>query len=1001
MLVRSRPGPILACLTTLLLGACSGGGGGGGSGNGSNGSGGLSITGCSLTCLRSNSAGTQFSCSITQIAVNEELRVIFNSPINLATVNNNSFQVVERQSGKTPSGTFTLDSSSNSILVYRPLLTFDSSGNPIFGLTSGETYDFKIPGTALDTLGPFIASATGDENTTRLQCTLIASGIADPSPGAPRVTTTVSILDPQNPGQILPGQPAQGQVNVYRFSDVTMVFDDVMNPATLANPVTGQSVFVTVKVDSDGDPSTTGDQIAVDGAFTLTLDQTNLVTTLVFHATSGFPSAGAKVPVKRKIVVNLSPLISDLGGNPLINPGNVVFTNEVIPFPTQTITESFDDQTLEDSPHGGSTWGSGVLMTGPGGGSGRLGDLVVPRGTTVTLNTDFEDFSASAFADPAVFNPQLIVDPIAPLQVVGGVFEFSRLLVDSGATLRLVGSNPARLLVRGEIVIQGFLDVAGLSAAVHSATDFAGGVGEESGPGGGKGGPGGARPDGENFLAVGGVDNPNDPGPVNPLDPADYALLNGGAGGGIPFPNALANPPTFVGFGEGGLAWPQPGALPAPDDQIHFPADPDDAAGSFPYEPFAACQITVPGSAGAGGAHALDGRAGFTGFINVFGPVPPPLPPPASGGESDDLVITPVVRSLNPELGFLRGGGGGGGGGAHITVSSVNGQIGNDCNVPIGSPTLMIADFQAHSSAGGGGAGGGIQMQGGRRVVVNGNVVAVGGDGGSSVFPDLAMSGGGGAGGAILLQGPLVQVQSVPGRLLVDGGLGGLGPFGSLGGNGGPGFLRLETFLPLLSSSTEKSKISPTESELQALYGLGVTIDDVLSIAEWRPQDQPSGPSLLSGAQSCWYLIPGNFFQLVFEDDGAELGWDMPLRIQGFANPQSYRGENDLTGPGGQSLEELWGNDLGSAPVVVRFQGARAIAPILQPCGVALAGINSPILGGSLTSWVEKPAELTTVPSPSGATANMFRFTVIWDRSNPNFSMIQDVEEITIRITPD
>jgi hypothetical protein len=334
-------------------------------------------------------------------------------------------------------------------------------------------------------------------------------------------------------------------------------------------------------------------------------------------------------------------------------------------------------------------------------------------------------------------------------------------------------------------------------------------------------------------------------------------------------------------------------------------------------------------------------------------------------------------------------------------VTSVNGQIGNDCTIPVGSPTLMIAEYLAHSSAGGGGGGGAVQFQAGRRLVTSGNILASGGDGGSSVFPDLAMCGGGGAGGAVLLQGPFVQIQAVPLRLIVDGGLGGMGPFGSMGGAGGPGFLRYETFPPLLNSSIEKAKISPTEAELQAAYGPGVTIDDLLSIGEWRPQDQPSGPSLLSGTQSCWFVLPGNFFQLVFEPDGATLGWDMLLNLEGFSTPQSYRGENDLTGPGGLSLEELWTNDLDTAPIIVRFQGARSIEPIQQPCAVQLSGITSPLLGSSLTGWFESPTDITTIGSSSGATSNIFRFAVIWNGNNPNFSMIESVEEIRVDITPD
>ena len=248
------------------LGGVAGCGGGGGGSSGL--SAGMSITSCSLSCSDSaGNPGAQVSCGVTNVKVNQELRVTFSSEIDQTTVTNNTFQMVELGTGKTPAGAFSLDAHDARTLIYRPQLTFDSSGNPIFGLTEGRSYLLKIPGQVLDPLGPYIRNRIGTPNSSRLQCTLVASGIADPKPGRPRVTVTVDRVT----GYDANGDPstfefnvqAQGATSVFRASPVRMVFDDVMNPATLANPVTNSSGTITAFVDADGDVSTDDDRVPI------------------------------------------------------------------------------------------------------------------------------------------------------------------------------------------------------------------------------------------------------------------------------------------------------------------------------------------------------------------------------------------------------------------------------------------------------------------------------------------------------------------------------------------------------------------------------------------------------------------------------------------------------------------------------------------------------------------------------------------------------------------
>ncbi len=987
--------------SVAALASC-GGGGGGSSGLGAAG---MSIVSCSLGCSNSASnPGSQVSCGVTDVYLNQEIRVEFTSDVNLNSVTNNTFQVVEAGTGKTPPGTFATDPGEPRVLIYRPQLTFDSAGNPIFGLTADKTYFFKIPGRVLDPLGPYILNTIGQPNSSRLQCTLVASrGVFDANPGRPLVRITVDRVTGYdadgNPNSFEFNVPANGASDVYRNSDVRLVFDDVMNPGTLANPVTGTSNFIKVSVDPDGDTTDTTDLVPLLGAFSLTIDQSALQTTVVFRPSSGLPSSGSG-PLPRKVLVELLSTISDLGGNLLLNPGITIFTPEHINFAPVDITETFDDTIQEDSVKTCSAWGGGQLGTGPGGGSGRLGELVVFPGQVLELNTDAEDFAA--ITNPAGFNPVNVIDAPVPLLVTGGVFEFSRLRVDAGSILRFRGSNPARVYVRGEAVIQGLIDMNGRSGVLHASDSLPGGAGGEAGAGGGAGGRGGNRPDGSAFQNEGGEPNTT-AGPANVLDPATYTEVNGLAGGGIPFPSTIDPNPTFVAGGGGGLSWPQPTST-APG--LHMPAIPSDIAG-LEFDRFYECRVPAPAAPGGGGGYALSGRPGIPLLSSfLFGSITEC--PPSAGGDSGALAIDDLVRSLAPELGLLRGGPGGGGGGAHLQNTRLNSSP-LDCSDFGGNPP-KISQYIAHSGAGGGAGGGAIQIAAGRRLILHGIVDSSGGDGGSGTFPpttsnppDLAQAGGGGAGGGVLLQSQQVQIQAIPARIKVSGGLGGegTGDQGTLepsrGGDGSPGFLRIETNTPL-DVATEATKVVPTEADLQDQYGTSVQIEDIFSTAVWDPPAE--GASGFSGAQSCWFRPSGNFFQLLFAQDGALPGWDMRLRIMGQAQPQSFRDMNDVFP--GQTLESVFGSDFGAAPVVVRFQGARAVGTLIDPCAVPETGVASPLAVGSLTSWLRHPGELNDFFGDNEAlTPNIFRFVILWDRSQPFFDMIEGLEDITVRIQPD
>jgi hypothetical protein len=979
----------------------------------------MSIVQCSLQCSDSVVAPGQVSCGITNVFVNQEIRVAFTRPIDPNSISTNSFRLIEvvPNTGKTPAGTFTVDAVDPRILIYRPQVTFDSSGNPIFGLNQDSQYEFTIPARGQPgELGPFITDPNGAANTTFLRCGLTASeDVRDISPGRPRATVFVRRVlgyDAEENPIVDPNEsPAPGATNVWRESTVRIVFDDVMNPATLANPVTGQSSHIQAFIDADGNTADPSDQVAMNGTFTVTIDQrVPPSTTVVFTPAGGLPSSGRDLANPRKVVISLSPQIVDLGRNPIINPGQVAFEPERILFDPLFVTEGFADATREDSLRTGGNWGSGVLTSGIGGGSGRLGDLIIPGGTIIELNTDSEDFSS--ITNPAIFNPANIIErppPPAVFTVEDGVFEFTRLRVDAGALLRFSGSNPARIYVRGVADIQGQIEVNGAGATLHASSSTNGGTGGLAGPNGGAGGRGGGRPNGSAFtgvfngLPIGGVPTGN--GPVNVLDPASYVGVNGIPGGGIAAPSTVDPNPSFVGGGAQGLGWPQPTSA---NPSLHMPQDVFDISG-LQFDPLAFCEYPIPAAPGGGGGHAFDGGDGVPKFAQSS---PVTRPPSAAGGDVTALAVDDEVRKLTPELGFLRGGGGGGGGGASVQYTALNGApLFFDCTVPLIGTVLQIMTYRAHSAAGGGGGGGGLQVAAGRRLNLAGSISASGGDGGSGTFPpedpgaiDLAQAGGGGAGGSVLLQSARIQIQAVPGRIDVSGGEGGEGtgdlstrpPSPSLGGRGSPGLLRMES--PIVPSvESEEFKVSPLESELQAQYGGQVTIEDIFTVGEWQPL--ASSPSSQNGAQSCWVRPTGNFFRLDFTEDSEDtLGWDMNLRIKGQPNPQSYRGANDVSA---MTLEEFFGNEFGSAPLVVRFQGARAIDTLIDACSVPESGVSSPIAPGSLTEWLHHPGELNGHFADASLSSNMFRFIVIWDRSHPSIEMIEAVEDISVTIQPD
>lgn len=406
-------------------------------------------------------------------------------------------------------------------------------------------------------------------------------------------------------------------------------------------------------------------------------------------------------------------------------------------------------------------------------GDGSDGNLSVSGSSTLTIDTGDTPNGPSGISVTVTDLDYLdsytnASMPTAGARTVNGFlpteFQLENLTVSTGSTLRIIGVNPCRLLVRGLVQITGTVDAGG----------FAGKDGSLSIAVPGAGGPGGYA------------------GGVSPKGDKSCALYGGG------------NCASYDGFLN---------VCPAAKAKFPFtrkgegPGRGNQGGDSHPYW----AQLNSGGSAsagdntGTGGGGGSHGAAGTSGEdrINAGGAPGTPGPSCSRYGDPNSSVIG--ARGMpGPTYGdrtardWMGGSGGGGGG----SVGEHSGAIG------------------AYGTSGGGGGGGGgfleIVSAGAIFVTGGGKVSVVGGQGGAGYFEanvspqygttyqqswnTVSGGGGGGAGGTIsLVSGGDINITG--GLLDARGGLGGIRgsyPGGGIttngsnaGGTGGRGFIYL------------------------------------------------------------------------------------------------------------------------------------------------------------------------------------------------------------------
>lgn len=969
----------------------------------------MTILACSLGCSTSTQ-GVPVSCGKATIKANEEISIEFTQPVDLSTVTKSSFRIKDAQSGLSPQGVYIVDPNNPRRLIFRPKVSFDQNGSAIFGFKLGHSYSINLNGEDKGT-GPFVASTSGRANVSTLSCIVsVIAGIVDSSPGPSDLSILVDQVTSYGPsGEVLDTVEAVASgptllTDVFSQSPIRLEFTDIISPVSVLNPDGVTSPTIRISVDPDGQVGGSDDWIDLPGSYQLEVDESTLSSILTFRADTGFPSAGTGL-VLRKIVVEVSDGILDLAGSPLSNPGVYAFAPESLAFNEVSLPEGgeqFTTPTHIDAANSGALQASGQLTPGLGGGAGRHGSLLVNLANSpFILNTDsYEVKNFGVIPEGSLFFPPSDEPPADT--ITDGVFEFSSLEIEGDGQLVLEGSNPARIFVRGQALVQGQITARGEAPPDdtgpnlgHVSSDLAGGAGGTGSLAAGSGGRGADRPDntGSTLLFL--------QGPANGI-PNPGAVIDGAGGEGL---NGAA-PGLGLGGGEGGVHWPDN----LPTGWVEFG---DLLANDL-------CQTDQVANPGAGGGYATNGGASDATWPNpgLNDPLGVGLIPAADALGGDPLLIgiTPEVMELSPELGNLRGGSGGGGGGAHIYLTRTTGPAFGDCL------SGLINYYVSHSAAGGGGGGGALQIQAGNSVRITGLITLAGGSGGSATgaggvaLSGQAAPGGGGSGGAALIQAREVLLASLTTSVDIAGGAGGLGAGLSKGGDGGAGILRIETDFPI-DTLAAAPKIMPYNPSVGSEFG-GPDSSNIFTADTWVADT--AGPGTRSGIQSCWLRPEGFFFLIQYKEDdftnplAPKLGWDMQIFTPTDPGTSfSYRDKNDPNNPFADSPETLFGTDLGGlagAPVVVRFQGARIAEVPEDLCEADFVENGGSIATESLTAWVRHPAELNTYwntvfpGDPQAIKArrpNIVRYTILFDTSSANAPAFGGVESFGIFALPD
>ena len=671
---------------------------------------------CNLGCA------TNGGCSVGDIAVNQPLVFKFSREIEPSTVNQASFSI-RTANGESAKGDLFVQGDT---VRFLPSVT-TVNGQNVYGFVADKEYTLEIAGGA--EASKAITSLSGDRLEKPLRCKLVTSrGVIDLD-GKPPV-----------PNLVLPTK----FTDVAEDSLIVLDFSEVINTSTFTSTGTGGGIFYTVALPDDTNPGNcVKREFPLPGAVNLSIDRVKNTTRVIFRPSLLLPSESC-------VRVSVTDQIRDLAGKGA-KPKVYEFRVRKRPVAPQKIAEDFSSTAKRDTTWGGADWkGTGVLRPGKLGGSGKLGEFRAADGKDL-LKKDSKGRDMYEWSLDDMTIPKVRTLTGQDERVTNGVFEFARFVVNANEHVVFTGSNPPRIIVSGEIRIDGKID---LPTPIPANS-----IERTKGHPGGKGGPGGA-------TGGQGADS--------------SGTIVGRNGGTVVLP--AGHPRASQAAGTGGFGSP---ALPTSGDK-------KDIVWIIESGFKVMTRMTTSGGGGGSlwdtGSKALLGKPGKA----EKAVAKPPFWPYQNGefgADSKPGAAFPVLPGLSTKKSsemFLIGGSGGGGSGAHVLYTADENNI------------------QWSNGAGGGGGGGVIHFQSGGdfRVTDDGEISVLGGNSlnqkDNNKAPPARSPGGAGSGGSVLVQcGGNPQVTGV---IDVSGGKGGIfkedSPFllytKSNGGDGGAGYIRIE-----------------------------------------------------------------------------------------------------------------------------------------------------------------------------------------------------------------
>ncbi|MGK0204932.1 MAG: hypothetical protein ACI9S9_004018, partial [Planctomycetota bacterium] len=648
---------ILLFASVLVLVGCSGGGTSSSSSlrirclGGQN----FCIISCDLGC-------SDTGCAVTEIAENQQLRFKFSDEVDASTVTGSSISI-RTATGVAPAGDFEVIGNE---VVFRPRVS-TINGISTFGFTRNESYILSLAGG--QSIAQSVTNLSGDGLSQEFTCTVVASkGILDEDSAPP----TVELLSPT----VLVNAPVNPTI-VLRFSEL---IDTTPLQVSLgeASPIRVVLRGTLPNGECDNDSEGT----ALEGVPQLSTEVVGEreVTVVTFQ-----PSV--QLPGNSCITVRVTADLRDLAGTSGIPAKFVFLTEQGISTPIE-ITETFAGNSKQELQISGGVWGG---AQGPGarpglvGGDGRHGSFNPGLGTNAGGGLFVWNVDNTLIPETSSLTG-------LEYQVTDGRFFFTDLIIPAGTTIRFVGSVPPVIHVRGQVVIDGNIEVDGVNgpgviatsggAFGQMVTNFAsrasltGQPGSFGGVGGGRGGAGANRCDNTGPTIVGGVN-----------------LTNGQPGQDLRVPAGHAYTGAVTGTGGvGSVLMPSTGiwAVPTPTITVW-------------------CAYFSPGGSGGG-----FNSAGTTAAVPVFsgtgtgnGIVTVPA---VAGGVMFDLMPYPPVGAPSTYTSlehFTVGGSGGGGGGTH--------GYGN-----LALSTTPAVWISGHAGTGGGGA---VAIRSGGSIVISGQAV--------------------------------------------------------------------------------------------------------------------------------------------------------------------------------------------------------------------------------------------------------------------------------------